>query len=169
MLALPCAVALLASGEHAAAQSAKASGTAYSFPDRKPVATIRVPTEWNPHPHEDGIDGASPDSRTFFDISILQGTNETKELERILLYLKDTSKHPPDTASRTESVGKIKEETTRRFRYDLGRGGAGGAVIIDFAKRGNGDLLVVQQWGDLAPDRPNARSLERVMATLSWK
>lgn len=167
ILALPCTLALAAMSGHAVAQSA--TGTVYEFPNDRPVASIRVPNAWNPNNHEDGVDGASSDRRTFFDISILRGADATKELQRILLYFKDTSRHPPDLASRAESVGQIRDLTSRRLSYALGRNGAGGSLVIDFVMLRNGDLLVLQQWGALAPDSPNARALARIIATLNLR
>ncbi|MFM9975372.1 MAG: hypothetical protein ACKVON_12470 [Beijerinckiaceae bacterium] len=169
IFALPFAVAVVSISERAKAQSTSGDGAVYEFPNDKTVASIRVPDAWNPNSHEDGVDGASPDRRTFFDISILRGADRTKELQRILLYFKDTSRHPPDLASRTESARQIKDVATGQLTYALGRNGVGGSLVIDFATLRNGELLIVQQWGALGAESPNVRAMARIMATLNWK
>jgi hypothetical protein len=169
IFALPCALVALAAGDGAKAQSATGAGTVYEFPNDRAAASIRVPDAWNPNSHEDGVDGASPDRRTFFDISILRGADRAKELQRILDYFKDTSRHPPDLASRSESAGQVRDVATSRASYALGRNSAGGSLVIDFATLRGRDLLILQQWGNLTPESPNARALARILSTVNWK
>lgn len=169
ILTFPCAVAVAAIGDRASAQSGAATRDVYVFPNDRVAASIRVPPTWNPNSHEDGVDGASPDRRTFFDVSILRGADRSKELQRILLYFQDAWKHPPDLASKSESAAQIKDIATRRVSYALGRDSVGGSLVIDFGTLRNGDLLILQQWGVLTPESPNVRALARILSTLNWK
>ncbi|MDO1580942.1 histidine kinase [Rhizobium oryzicola] len=159
ILAVTLALALLSP------VSSFAKSTNLMFPSEKPVASISIPSEWEPEETESGIQATSEDGAVYIAIDVATSRTSDRVIDEAIAFL-DKNGVTIDASTQKKTDDKINGMDTTIFSWegkdDDGPVNIGLAVLSPKPDK----LLLITYWGTKGEQEKHGAELDGILNSL---
>lgn len=136
------------------------------FPSEAPIASVKIPDDWEPKETESGVDATSPDAAIYFSIDVASDKTMDKVIDDAIKFLVDNGVKI-DENSKSDS-GDVDINGMRFGSIEFDGSDADGPVDVSlgFASPREGKMLVVTYWGTKATQGAHQKEILTILQSL---
>ncbi|MFN3721099.1 MAG: histidine kinase [Rhizobium rhizophilum] len=137
----------------------------FTFPADEPAATVEIPDDWQPTETDYGIEGNSPDARTYISFDIAGAEDMDQVMTDVFAFLEENGV-TADPASQKESTDQLNGMSFQTI--DWKGTDKDGPVSIGVGIIGLSDekIAIVTYWASTETEAENLPEVGKILATL---
>ena len=136
------------------------------FPSDAPIASVKIPDDWEPKETVSGIEATSPDAAIYFSIDVATDANMDKVIEDAIKFLTDNGVTIDEKTKSDSGDVEINGMTFGSIEFDGKDADGPVEVSLGFASPAEGKMLVVTYWGTKATQDAHSKELVGILKSL---